>query len=736
MHENTPHALSSLAVTDLSDVQSHRWLLTLRDTAYVLGTDPNGHLIHVYWGPRLPFETDYPTTPTVYPDDVHLQRRLDWDEYPSAAGFHFTEPALKVTFADGVRDVRLRFESADVLADSTQSGEANHLVLTLRDEYYPARVHLHYHVHAAYNILERWAVIVNEGEQPFTLEAALSATWQLPTLTEGAFRLTHLSGRWASETLARQVVLPVGRTSLESRRGLSSREANPFCMIDVLREDGGATETSGRVWFTALAWTGNWKMSCDVVADPYRLTLSAGVNDYDFAWQVQPGERFTTPPCIGGLTDHGFGAASRNLHAYQREVLIPRNHATDLRPVLYNSWEAVGFSVTEAAQRDLAARAAQLGVELFVVDDGWFGKRNSDSAGLGDWHVNPEKFPNGLQPLIDEVHALGMRFGLWVEPEMVNPASDLYHAHPEWVYHYPTRPRVEERNQLVLNLARDDVAAFILQTLDTLLTQNAIDYIKWDFNRSLTELGWPSAPLASQREATTRHILALYQIVETLRNRHQSVLWEVCAGGGGRADLGALSRFDQCWTSDNTDPYDRLAIQEGFSLAYPAKTMAAWVSPSPMSLGVNNDVVTMRYRFHSAMMGVLGIGDDLRTYTPQRLATAAALIEEYKQIRAIVQDGDLYRLISPRHNPHSATQYVSQDGTSSVLFVFQHRQHYWQTPPIVYPQGLHSERRYTIAGLAEEAARPSRSGEALMQLGIHPQLNGHFGSVLLRIQAV
>lgn len=721
---------------DLSDAHGQCWLIEMRHSAYKLGINPEGRLLHYYWGPRLPFVTDYPLNAPAQYDDVHLQRRLNWEEYPPATGFHFTEPALKVTFADGTRDVRLRFDTVATSASTPSAGKRDQLVLTLRDEFYPLRVELHYRTYADHDILERWAVLANDSDQPLALESALSATWQLPALSEGAYRMTHLTGRWAAETQISQTAVPLGRTILESRRGLSSREANPFCMIDELRDGAGATETHGTVWATALAWSGNWKIACDAVADPARLTLSAGINDYDFAWQLRPGEHFTTPTCIGTFTTAGFGAASRNLHAYQRDIVLPRAFAHQPRPILYNSWEAVGFSVNDVNQRELAARAAQIGIELFVVDDGWFGLRTSDSAGLGDWYVNSEKFPNGLAPLIDEVHDLGMRFGLWVEPEMVNPNSDLYRAHPDWAYHYPTRPRLQERNQFVLNLARDDVADYVLQTLDHLLTQHAIDYIKWDFNRSLTELGWPVAPLAQQREATTRHIHAFYAIVETLRARHPSVLWEVCAGGGGRADLGSLARFDQCWTSDNTDPYDRLCIQEGYSLAYPARTMAAWVSPSPMSHDVNNGVVSMRFRFHSAMMGVLGIGDDLRTYTPQQIATASALIEEYKRIRPLVQDGAAYRLLSPRHNPHSAVQFVSPDGTSSVIFVFQHRQHYWQAPPVVYPQGLRPDLRYALTGPADEADQLPRSGAAHAQLGVHPQLNGHFGSSLLHLQAV
>lgn len=717
------------AVQFFESGEESSWVLTTDQAAYVLGLTADGRLQHRYWGERLPYHTDYPglgERKASYAVEGHV---LPSDEYPAWGGFLYTEPCLKVTFADGVRDL--------VLVYSHHSQEVGQeglpvLVITLKDSFYPLEVDLHYKVVPQYDLIQRWTVIRNTGREWVDVEAALSAAWQLPTLRDGSYRLTHLSGRWNSETQVRHAVLTDGCKTLESRRGLTSAEANPFFAIDILAPDGTrASEEVGQVWFGALGWSGNWKIAVEHVSDPVRAYVAGGINDFDFRWRLNPGEAFVTPPFIGGYTAQGFGQASRNLHLYQLDYLLPRSHAKQLRQVLYNSWEAVAFEVTEEKQLQLAERAGRLGVELFVVDDGWFGQRHHDRAGLGDWYVNPEKFPRGLDHLIARVHELGMHFGIWVEPEMVNPDSELYRAHPDWVYHFPHRSRSEKRNQLLLNLARPDVAAHVYTWLDSFLSEHHIDFIKWDFNRTISEPGWPDAPLERHREVYVRHVQAFYDIVERLRVRHPQVVWEVCAGGGGRADLGALAHFDQCWVSDNTDPFDRLRIQEGYSMVYAPKTMMAWVSSSPTSQHINNEVLHLRYRFHSAMTGSLGLGEDLSQYTEEQMAEVAALVTEYKTVRHIVQEGLLYRLISPRTSDLAAIQYVSRDRRESVVFVFLHSQHYWQATPRVYPRGLDPAGYYRVEGIADEA-KPV-SGQSLMKVGFQPNLEGHFGSALIKL---
>lgn len=321
----------------------------------------------------------------------------------------------------------------------------------------------------------------------------------------------------------------------------------------------------------------NWRIS--VEQTPYRqVRVTGGFNTFDFSYLLKPGEALETPEFYGGFSEAGFGEASRLLHDLERNDIQPHGAKARVRPVLYNSWEATEFNVTETGQKALAARAAKLGVELFVIDDGWFGKRNTDHAGLGDWVVNPAKFPNGLKPLISYVNGLGMDFGLWVESEMVNPDSNLDRAHPDWVMNFPGRPRSELRNQLVLNLAREDVREYIFGFLDKLATDYNIRYFKWDMNRTFAEPGWPEA---APGQLWVKYVRNLYDILARLRAKHPDLEIESCSGGGGRVDLGIMRYVDKFWTSDNTEPFDRLRIQEGFSEAYAAKFMSAWVTDVP-----------------------------------------------------------------------------------------------------------------------------------------------------------
>ena len=317
----------------------------------------------------------------------------------------------------------------------------------------------------------------------------------------------------------------------------------------------------------------------------------------------------------------------------------------------------------------MAEKAASIGVDRFVMDDGWFGQRKDDHAGLGDWYVNPEKFPHGLKPLIDKVHSLGMDFGLWVEPEMVNPDSDLYRKHPDWVLNFPGRPRSESRNQLVLNLARPDVRDYVEGFLDKLLTENDIAFLKWDYNRNWSEPGWDQVPVDEQKRVYVEFIRNLYAILADLRKKHPKIEIESCSGGGGRVDLGILRYTDEVWPSDNTDPFDRLSMQDGFTYAYTPQIMMAWVTDSPHWL--NNRSTSLTYRMLSSMQGSLGIGANLNQWTAEDFATAKRLIAAYHAVQRTIVQGDFYRLISPRDaSEFSATETVSADKNQAVVFAF------------------------------------------------------------------
>lgn len=413
-----------------------------------------------------------------------------------------------------------------------------------------------------------------------------------------------------------------------------------------------------------MAYSGNFKIVEEQTPYDY-LNIQIGISDTDFCWNLKKGERFTSPRVYAGYSGKGFGWMSCLLHRFARECVMPAETAGKPLRILYNSWEATAFDVTCKKQMKLAEKAAATGVELFVVDDGWFGMRSSDHLGLGDWYVNPEKFPDGLAPLIQHVKKLGMDFGIWIEPEMVNEDSDLYRAHPEWVYRYATRPVLEGRYQYMLDLTNPEVIGFIIEFIDRLLNENDISYIKWDMNRALGECGCAYLEKEEFRSIWYRHIQGFYAIIETLRKRHPQVEFEACASGGGRVDYGCMSRFDEFWTSDNTDPLDRLTIQETYSLLYPPKYMRAWITDT-----ADNDDrrVPLSFRAHCAMCGALGIGMNLNRLSDDDLKKLAGYVETYKSIRDIVQFGRLARLKSCYKDDFHALQY-DKDG-DVVLFVF------------------------------------------------------------------
>jgi alpha-galactosidase len=375
------------------------------------------------------------------------------------------------------------------------------------------------------------------------------------------------------------------------------------------------------------------------------------------------------------------------------------------------------------SQARLAELAAGMGIELFVMDDGWFEGRSDDTAGLGDWWPDPRKFPDGLGPLVERVNALGMDFGLWVEPEMVNPNSQLYRQHPDWVIHFPNRARTEARSQLILNYARRDVQDYILALLDRLLSEHNIAFIKWDMNRNVSEPGWMDAE-GDPRELWVRYVQGVYRVWGELRRRHPQVVWQSCSGGGGRADLGILRLADQIWVSDNTEATARLNIQEGFSHIFPANTMEAWVTDA------NAERISLSFRFHASMCGSLGVGGHLLHWSEAERREAAGWIALYKEIRHIVQLGDQYRLRSPQSGPFSAVQYMSKDRSEGVLFAFRtHIPEPFMLPPL-YLRGLDPAALYEIEGEAEP-----RSGAAWMHAGIQLWLKD-FESEVRRVKRV
>ena len=694
------------------------------NTTYAFGVNERGELQQIYWGGKIgandaiapaksnpevaSFDSPYNNTPQEY---------AGW-----GAGL-YQEPALKVTFADGNRDLVLHYVSSSKPAN----GDGHAFDVVLKDISRAVTVTLHYQMDPESGILARSATIENREPKPIMIEQAAAAAFSLPP---AHYTLSYLSGRWAGEWTLNQETVHQGQRVLESRRGSTGHQLNPWFALG----KGDADEEHGETWFGSLAWSGSWRITVEQdTIDSVRVT--GGFNPFDFGYQLKTGEKLESPIFYAGYSAHGMSGASRLLNHFTLTHILPQAPNPKPRPVIYNSWEATEMNVSEAGQEALAEKAKALGIDRFVMDDGWFGQRKTDHAGLGDWYVNKEKFPNGLKPLIDKVHSLGMDFGLWVEPEMVNPDSDLYRKHPEWVLNFPGRPRNEERTQLVLNLARPDVRAYVFGFLDKLLSENQIAFLKWDYNRNWSEPGWDQVAPDEQKKVYVEFTRNLYSILAELRAKHPGIEIESCSGGGGRVDLGILHYTDEVWPSDNTDPLDRLTMQDGFTRAYPVQVMMAWVTDSPHWL--NSRTTSVTYRMLVSMQGSLGIGGNLNKWSEEDLATTKRLIAAYHQVQKTITQGDLYRLISPTNGSEfSATETVSPDKSQAVFFTFVHSTQEGRTFPRLQLRGLDPAGMYalnSIEGKAADDTPTEASGAWWMNHGIDIALRGDFQGAAFRL---
>jgi alpha-galactosidase len=702
------------------------FVLDAGKVSYVLGINEQGGLQHIFWGGHVSRDADFSSART-YPEwaSFDVSSTTTPQEYPGWGAGLFVEPSLKITFPDGNRDLVLHYAEHHV--------DGNTLTVTLKDIERPLFVHLRYTVYPQSGIIRRESIIENRTDKPLVIESAQSGVFNVPR--GDGYRLRYLTGRWAGEWQLNEEPVHVGLKVLESRRGSTSHQTNPWFALD---RDGNSDPEHGSVWFGALGWSGSWRIS--VEETPHQqVRVTGGFNPFDFGYALAPGENLETPPFYAGYTDHGIGEASRIFHRFERTELLPDGSGSRARPILYNSWEATEFAVDEPGQRALAEKAASIGVERFVMDDGWFGQRNDDHAGLGDWYVNPKKFPNGLGSLISRVHELGMDFGIWVEPEMVNPNSDLYRQHPDWAMHFNGRPRTEARNQLLLNLARDDVREYVFNWLDELVSKNDIAFLKWDSNRNWTEPGWPEATTDQQKKIYVRFTQNLYDIIDRLRKKHPKLEIESCSGGGGRVDLGILRRVEQVWTSDNTEAFDRLTIQQGFTYAYTPHIMMAWVTDVP---NMNGRSVPLQFRFLVAMQGSLAIGSNLNKWQQEDFALAKQMVAYYKSIRQTVQNGELYRLTPPFDNNFKASQYVSPDKSQSVVFAFLHSQQFGRILPALALRGLDEKATYSVT-LFDGKSRPhdpslptKLSGAYLMNRGLVLPLTGDYDATSIKLDRV
>ncbi len=673
------------------------FILETENTHYVIGIDKTGYNHHIHWGKKC------------NPDDYYIitvgdenSNHTMLDEYKQEITPYgqtmYRDCDIKAEFDDKCREINLKYIGSSSTDDT--------LSLTFSDKYYPLEITLHYQIFDGLDIIKRYTTLRNTGAGRIDFEKISSAQFSLPSVKPYTFRNTN--GAWGGEFIETNTVLDGGYTVFETRKGASNHNNSPYFIAYQ-----NADEHSGDVYFASLAYSGNFKVSCS--RDLYGISrVILGMNDFDFSHTLNGGESFDTPPVYCGHTQ-GFGDMTRQMNRFCVQHLLPKQFNQEILPVLYNSWEATGFAVNAKQQIELAKLAAKMGVELFVMDDGWFGQRKDDHAGLGDWYVNEEKFPNGLDELINAVNELNMDFGIWVEPEMVNADSDLFRNHPDWTYHYPHREACELRNQLVLNMTREDVQDYIFKMLDELLSNHNIKYIKWDMNRPFSETG--AENLQNPKMYSYLHTMAVYNIVDRLKEKHPDVAIESCASGGGRCDLGALSHYDQAWTSDNTDGIDRMTIQKGYSLLRPTKTMRAWVTDIE---GINKPC-SLDFRFAVAMQGSLGIGGDLTKYSDEDLEICRKNIAFYKTFRDIVQFGDLYRILDIEKDEVLLNQYVTADKSKSVAFLLANGTRFYKKRMPVCFDGLDNCRNYrlTIDGKTYE-----KSGAYLMNCGIILQIRG------------
>lgn len=689
----------SIEVSESKDV----FLLSTNSTSYAFGVDDQGLLRHLYWGRKLTSVADLEMPPLTEVSTNDPVFEITREEFPVHGGLRYKEHCLKVIFADGTRELVYQYCGYDV----TQSEEQEELILHLKDEHYAFYVDLHYVLHPAYDLMERSAVIRNEMSDPIQVEELYSAQFHIPYEN---LNFSNVHGHWGAEEQRFTQKVSYGKIVIENRRGISGHNHNPYFILD-----RDASETSGEVFFGALRRTGNFRGV--VEQTPYGETLvQLGLNPSDCLIELAPGENFAAPAILFGYSHTGFETMSHNLHRFARDHIVHKGS----RPVLYNSWEATEFHVNSRDQIKLAQKARELGAELFVLDDGWFGERHSIQNGLGDWYVNEGKFPNGLEELISEVKDLGMMFGIWVEPEMVNPKAQLYQQHPDWIYHYETRTSDTSRGQYVLNVTKPEVQEFIYNMMDNLLTRYDINYVKWDANRPISQTG-------PQRDIWVRHIQTLYTIVDDLKKKHPEVLFEACASGGGRIDYGILGIFDDFWTSDNTDAYDRLYIQDAYSRIYPIKAMRAWVTDCPNFL--SNRVIPLTFRFHSAMMGSLGIGCNILKFTPEEMELSKDMIRLYKEIRPIIQEGDFYRLENPSADDYFLYEYRKDN--EGLLFAFLPQSKVGHRGTTVRLRDLDEQAMYTLRTKEGEI---TKSGSYLMYHGLDLHLNGDYASTIIRFE--
>ena len=723
------------------DASSKTFNLSTSKTSYVLKVLDSNHVAHVYWGKKIKAKNlDYVLrsknwgsflTNTDNIDDFMLE--MTPQEYPGYGSTDLRTPAVELQFSDGTSATDFRYESHNIYVGKNKlnnlpatyvedENEAMTLELTLVDSLKNVKLILSYSVFEEFDAITRSVKIINESNEDVNINRVLSANVDF---RDSDYELLQLSGAWARERHIIRKEIRSGSQSIESRRGSSSHAQNPFMAL--VRKD--TTEQHGEVYGFSLIYSGNFLANVEV--DMYEnARAQIGINPFDFTWLLKSKEEFTAPEAVLVYSNEGLTGMSHIYNCLYGKRLCKGKYRDEVRPILINNWEATYFDFNETKIKEIAREATNLGMELFVLDDGWFGKRDDDNSSLGDWFVNEEKLKGGLNKLATEINEMGLQFGLWFEPEMVSPISELYKEHPDWCIHIPGRNRSEARRQLILDYSREDVCNYIIEKISEVLSSAPISYVKWDMNRNMSEIGSAKLPANRQREVAHRYILGLYKVLEEITTRFPDVLFESCSGGGGRFDPGMLYYMPQTWTSDNTDAIERLKIQFGTSMVYPNASIGCHVSAVP-----NHQVdriTPIETRGVVAMSGNFGYELDITKLPESEKEIIKEQVKLYKEIRETIQFGKCYRLSSPFENNDVAWMFISKDCEEIIVSFVRTLAKPNSKFISLKLVGLDESSKYEILG-----ENIIVGGDELMNIGLNvPELKGDYQAKMWRLKKV
>lgn len=648
--------------------------------SYILGVLSTGELGHLYYGKRIHdrdaflFQKTIGTKPMMCApaDDEDFCPELTGYEYPAFGTGDFRNPAYEILQENGSRVTKFEYFGYEILDGKPgisglpasyveHNDEAKTLVIKLIDKITEVELNLYYTIFGDYPVIARHAVFINKGAAKVSVTRALSLNLELD---DQDYEWIQFQGAWGRERTPVTRKITGGKVSVESMRGVSSSNYNPFVIIKRPNTD----ESMGEAIGIHLVYSGNFLAYAE--GDNFNKTrVAIGINDRWFNWPLSSGESFETPEALLTYSDSGLNELSINIHRFLNNCIVRGKYKNVPRPILLNNWEATNMTFDEASILKIAGKGKEAGVELFVLDDGWFGKRDDDYAGLGDWYVNTDKLPEGIKGLSEKVRAMGLKMGLWIEPEMVNEDSDLYRAHPEWVLSVPGRDKTLGRHQMVLDFSRKEVVDAVYDMLYDVFKDASLEYIKWDMNRSLTEVFSIGADAEIQGTVYHKYILGVYSLYERLRNAFPEILFESCSSGGSRFDAGMLYYAPQAWCSDDTDGYERMKIQYGTSYGYPIVSIGAHVSVVPNQQ--TGRCVPIETRAAVAYFGTFGYELDLNELSDEEFEIVKKQVEFMKEYRSVIQFGDFYRLSSPFDKDTSAWMSVSQDKSCAVAAIYK-----------------------------------------------------------------